>query len=272
MMPPRRRRRPRRGPRDARAHRPRAVRPRRDRRAARAARRSRWPLDPDSRRACLVAVTRRDWEKARRVPTELRGRDDEARVGGHGGVGGRARTTTSRASGRGSTARSSSSTATSRASRRPTSRTTRCSTTSSRACAPRRCAGCSSGSGRRCVELLASVAPTRDRSRSWRGPYPARRPARAVARRRPRVRRRRRVLPPRPERPPVLPVVRDAGRAPDDALRRGRPRTATRSSRPCTRSGTGSTSTAATRRSTGRRSRPDAPRRCTSPRAVSGRT
>jgi carboxypeptidase Taq len=30
-------------------------------------------LDPDSDEACLVAVTRRDWEKARRVPTELRG-------------------------------------------------------------------------------------------------------------------------------------------------------------------------------------------------------
>ena len=30
-------------------------------------------LDPDSDEACLVAVTQRDWEKARRVPTELRG-------------------------------------------------------------------------------------------------------------------------------------------------------------------------------------------------------
>lgn len=30
-------------------------------------------LDPDSDDACLVAVTRRDWEKARRVPAELRG-------------------------------------------------------------------------------------------------------------------------------------------------------------------------------------------------------
>jgi carboxypeptidase Taq len=30
-------------------------------------------LDPDSDDACLIAVTRRDWDKARRVPAELRG-------------------------------------------------------------------------------------------------------------------------------------------------------------------------------------------------------
>src|SRR6476659_7341431 len=30
-------------------------------------------LDPDSDDACLVAVTRRDWDKARRVPPALRG-------------------------------------------------------------------------------------------------------------------------------------------------------------------------------------------------------
>ena len=30
-------------------------------------------LDPDSDDACLVAVTRRDWEKARRVPPALQG-------------------------------------------------------------------------------------------------------------------------------------------------------------------------------------------------------
>ena len=30
-------------------------------------------LDPDSDEACLIAVTRRDWEKARRIPPELRG-------------------------------------------------------------------------------------------------------------------------------------------------------------------------------------------------------
>jgi carboxypeptidase Taq len=30
-------------------------------------------LDPDSDDACLIAVTRRDWEKARRIPPELRG-------------------------------------------------------------------------------------------------------------------------------------------------------------------------------------------------------
>ncbi len=30
-------------------------------------------LDPDSDEACLIAVTRRDWEKARRIPPDLRG-------------------------------------------------------------------------------------------------------------------------------------------------------------------------------------------------------
>ena len=30
-------------------------------------------LDPESDDACLIAVTRRDWEKARRIPPELRG-------------------------------------------------------------------------------------------------------------------------------------------------------------------------------------------------------
>ena len=30
-------------------------------------------LDPDSDEASLIRVTRRDWEKARKVPTELRG-------------------------------------------------------------------------------------------------------------------------------------------------------------------------------------------------------
>ena len=37
-------------------------------------------LDDDSDDACLIRVTRRDWEKARRVPAELRA--DWAREGG----------------------------------------------------------------------------------------------------------------------------------------------------------------------------------------------
>ena len=61
-------------------------------------------LDPDSDDACLVAVTRRDWEKARRVPPTLQGEMTKLGVGGDGGVGrspGERRLR--RASGRGST-------------------------------------------------------------------------------------------------------------------------------------------------------------------------
>ena len=104
------------------------------------------------------------------------------------------------------------------------------------------------------------------------GPVPDRDAARAVAGRGTGVRRRRAVVPARPDRPSVLHLVRDAGRSPHDALRRERParlldllddaRGRPRPLRARRRPG----------RSTAARSRPDARPRCTSPRADSGRT
>ena len=64
-------------------------------------------LEPDSDDACLIAVTRRDWEKARLIPPELRG--EMTKVGSEGwtpGRGARERRLTL-PSGPGSTGRSS---------------------------------------------------------------------------------------------------------------------------------------------------------------------
>ena len=64
-------------------------------------------LDPESDNACLVAVAARDWQKARRVPADLRA--EMTKLSSEGVVAGRrhATTTTSRRSAPGSTARSS---------------------------------------------------------------------------------------------------------------------------------------------------------------------
>ena len=43
------------------------------------------PYDSDD--ASLIRVTRRDWEKARRIPADLAGTADADRLRGHGGMG-----------------------------------------------------------------------------------------------------------------------------------------------------------------------------------------
>ena len=58
-------------------------------RRARATSRASLPYDSDD--ASLIRVTRRDWEKARRVPADLAGELTQGGVRGHGGVGRRAR-------------------------------------------------------------------------------------------------------------------------------------------------------------------------------------
>ncbi len=91
------------------------------------------PYDSDDR--SLVRVTRRDWEKARRVPTALR--EEMTRAGARAATtpgSRRAGRTTSRRSSRTCARTSSSSAATSSASSGRTARTRRCSTTTSRGC------------------------------------------------------------------------------------------------------------------------------------------
>ena len=63
---------PRRSPGDRPPARARALRPGRDRRAPSSAPRPRWQTSTPTPTTCLVAVARRDWEKARRVPADLR--------------------------------------------------------------------------------------------------------------------------------------------------------------------------------------------------------
>ena len=103
-------------------------------------------LDPESEPAALIRVVSRDWEKARRVPAELRA--ELARAAALGERRGATRASSPTSS---SCARSSSTTSSSRGASPPTTRasrtsrtpTTRCSTSTSRACRPRRCARCS---------------------------------------------------------------------------------------------------------------------------------
>ena len=88
--------------------------------------------EPESFEAALIRIARRDYEKAVRVPSELRA--ELARAGSPATARGsrRASSATTRSCCRSSSAASSSGAGTSTASPRPATRTTCCSTTTSR--------------------------------------------------------------------------------------------------------------------------------------------
>ena len=224
-----------RGPRDAQPVRPRAVRPRRDRRAARRAAHLGRDLDPDSGRSSLIAVTRRDWGRRRGAsPGAARQMTGWPRPGWRPGRR-RGRGTITRASVRGSTAPSSSSTVTSSASRdgralRPAAGRLRAGHAHRRGAPGERL--------RPALRDLLASATDEEVGPFVAGPYPREAPARALAHRRRAFGATEDCFRLDPHRPPLLHLLRDAGRPSDD----GTPRTtstATRSSRRCTRSGHG---------------------------------